>query len=188
MVERWTEDPCVTGSIPVCPILTAGSPVATAADCKSATQETSLVRIQPCRFNCISYEYHNTPVAQRIEHTATNRSVAGSNPVRSAKKRWQSGRLHRIANPEIQKDPVVRILHASFLFFCCSRSAGGAAVLKTANPKGYAGSNPVCSVISRLEGRHFIFPTFCKIMVQFIRKVSDSEQTKRAVLNKQELL
>lgn len=116
MVERWAEDPCVTGSIPVCPILTAGSPAEKAADCKSATQETSLVRIQPCRLNCISYEHLNTPVAQWIEHTATNRSVAGSNPVGSAKKRWQSGRLHRIANPEILKDPEVQILHASLIY------------------------------------------------------------------------
>ena len=103
----------------------------------------SWVQIPPCRLNCIIYIQH-TPVAQWTEHTVTNRSVAGSNPAGSAKKRWQSGWLHRIANPEIPKDPEVRILHASF--FYCSRSAGGAVVLKTTSPKGYAGSNPVCSV------------------------------------------
>ena len=40
-------------------------------------------------------------------------------------------------------DSEVRFLHTSF---CCSRSAGGASVLKTDNLKGYAGSSPVCSV------------------------------------------
>ena len=120
------------------------------------TSETLWVRVPPCRFY--------TPVAQWTEHTATNRGVKSSNLFGSAKKRWQSGRLHRIANPEILKDPEVRIFHASFIFFGCSRSAGGAAVLKTASPKGYADSNPVCSVsiIFRPEGR--IFSVFLQIV------------------------
>lgn len=122
-----------------------------------------MVRIQPCRLNCIIYVQH-TSVAQWTERTATNRGVKSSNLFGSAKKRWQSGRLHRIANPEILKDPEVRIFHASFIFFGCSRSAGGAAVLKTASPKGYADSNPVCSVsiIFRPEGR--IFSVFLQIV------------------------
>lgn len=96
----------------------------------------------------------HTPVAQWTERTATNRGVKSSNLFGSAKKRWQSGRLHRIANPEISKDPEVRILHASFLFFAAvaQRWSRG---LENRQPERVCRFESCLQRCYRLKGRFF---------------------------------
>lgn len=89
MVERWTEAPCAAGSIPARPINGRYASGLKRAVCKTVGSCLRGFKSHPADLTVLYIQH--TPVAQWTEHTVTNRSVAGSNPAGSAKKRWQSG-------------------------------------------------------------------------------------------------